>query len=232
LSKFFLQKYLWKNLGKYFVETILQKIWNETKFRKIFSKRKNEKVLKKKLCGKVSKKKIYAHRELADAAEEPVAVAAAPGDAPPGSPRGGACRGARRQERAAAPPEMSSPPGAGCSNLGELTAGPRSCFPWELAGRAHPVAAPPSRQAACSLGCHQPAVLFSQNKSVTSNQPTVLFSQNKPAPAISHQPTEQAEDLLSRRRKRRWERQGPGKKGSGAHPCVLLMTAERCGSFD
>jgi hypothetical protein len=40
---------------------------------------------------------------------------------------------------------------------------------------------------------HQPAVLFSQNKSAVSNQPTVLFSQNKPAPAISHQPTEQAD---------------------------------------
>jgi hypothetical protein len=39
---------------------------------------------------------------------------------------------------------------------------------------------------------HQPAVLFSQNKSAISNQPIVLFSQNKPAPAISHQPTEQA----------------------------------------
>jgi hypothetical protein len=39
---------------------------------------------------------------------------------------------------------------------------------------------------------HQPAVLFSHNKSTTSNQPTVLFSQNKPAPAISHQPNEQA----------------------------------------
>jgi hypothetical protein len=37
---------------------------------------------------------------------------------------------------------------------------------------------------------HQPAVLFSQNKSTTSNQPTVLFSQNKSAPAISHQPNE------------------------------------------
>jgi hypothetical protein len=37
---------------------------------------------------------------------------------------------------------------------------------------------------------HQPAVLFSQNKSATSNQPAVLFSQNKPASAISHQPTE------------------------------------------
>jgi hypothetical protein len=42
------------------------------------------------------------------------------------------------------------------------------------------------------LMSHQPAVLFSQNKSATSNQPTVLFSQNKPAPAVSHQPNEQA----------------------------------------
>jgi hypothetical protein len=39
---------------------------------------------------------------------------------------------------------------------------------------------------------HQPAVLFSQNKSATNNQSAVLFSQNKPAPAISHQPNEQA----------------------------------------
>jgi hypothetical protein len=39
---------------------------------------------------------------------------------------------------------------------------------------------------------HQPAVLFSQNKPATNNQPAVIFSQNKPAPAISHQPTEQA----------------------------------------
>jgi hypothetical protein len=38
----------------------------------------------------------------------------------------------------------------------------------------------------CSFGLsHQPAVLFSQNKSAISNQPTVLFSQNKLAPAIS-----------------------------------------------
>jgi hypothetical protein len=34
---------------------------------------------------------------------------------------------------------------------------------------------------------HQPAILFSQNKSGTSNQSAVLSSQNKPAPAISHQ---------------------------------------------
>jgi hypothetical protein len=39
---------------------------------------------------------------------------------------------------------------------------------------------------------HRPAVLFSQNKSATSNQPSVLFSQNKSAPGISHQPNEQA----------------------------------------
>jgi hypothetical protein len=43
---------------------------------------------------------------------------------------------------------------------------------------------------------HQPAVLFSHNKSATSNQPAVLFSQNKPAPAISHQPNEQAGYLV------------------------------------
>jgi hypothetical protein len=42
---------------------------------------------------------------------------------------------------------------------------------------------------------HQPTVLFSQNKSVTSNQSAVLFSQNKPAPAISHQPNEQVASL-------------------------------------
>jgi hypothetical protein len=44
---------------------------------------------------------------------------------------------------------------------------------------------------------HQPAVLLSQNKPTTGNQPAVLFSHNKPAPAISHQPTEQAHSLYS-----------------------------------
>jgi hypothetical protein len=39
---------------------------------------------------------------------------------------------------------------------------------------------------------HQPTVFFSRNKPATSNQPAVLFSQKRPAPAISHQPTEQA----------------------------------------
>jgi hypothetical protein len=42
------------------------------------------------------------------------------------------------------------------------------------------------------LMSHQLAVLFSQNKPATRNQSAVLFSQNKPAPAISHQPNEQA----------------------------------------
>jgi hypothetical protein len=36
-----------------------------------------------------------------------------------------------------------------------------------------------------SLGTNQPPA-------TSRNQPPVLFSQNKPAPAISHQPTEQA----------------------------------------
>jgi hypothetical protein len=48
---------------------------------------------------------------------------------------------------------------------------------------------------------HQPAVLFSQNKSAITNQPAVLFSQNKAAPAISHRPNEQAaHGVWSRRR--------------------------------
>jgi hypothetical protein len=42
---------------------------------------------------------------------------------------------------------------------------------------------------------HQSAVLFSQNKPVTSNQPAVLFSQNKSAPVINHQPNEHAVDI-------------------------------------
>jgi hypothetical protein len=45
------------------------------------------------------------------------------------------------------------------------------------------------------LMSHRAAVLFSHNKSATSNQSAVLFSHNKPAPAISHQPTEQAATL-------------------------------------
>jgi hypothetical protein len=48
---------------------------------------------------------------------------------------------------------------------------------------------------------HLPAILFSQNKPATNNQPAVLFSQNKPAPAISHQPNEQAVRFKTRRTK-------------------------------
>jgi hypothetical protein len=41
---------------------------------------------------------------------------------------------------------------------------------------------------------HQPAVLFSHKQPATNNQPAILFSENKSAPAISHQPNEQATD--------------------------------------
>jgi hypothetical protein len=41
---------------------------------------------------------------------------------------------------------------------------------------------------------YQTPASSTQNKPATSNQPAVLFSQNKPAPASSHQPTEQAEN--------------------------------------
>jgi hypothetical protein len=45
---------------------------------------------------------------------------------------------------------------------------------------------------------------FSLRKPATTNQPAVLFSQNKPAPAISHQPTEQAcLSMLGRRQSSR-----------------------------
>jgi hypothetical protein len=39
---------------------------------------------------------------------------------------------------------------------------------------------------------YQLGVLFSQNKSATSNQSAVPLSQNKPASTTSHQPNEQA----------------------------------------
>jgi hypothetical protein len=38
---------------------------------------------------------------------------------------------------------------------------------------------------------------FLSDKPATSNQPAILFSQNRPAPAISHQPTEQAAYLVN-----------------------------------
>jgi hypothetical protein len=50
----------------------------------------------------------------------------------------------------------------------------------------------------CSLGLSATSQQYfslrkNQPPATSRNQPAVLFSQNKPAPAISHQPTEQAE---------------------------------------
>jgi hypothetical protein len=51
---------------------------------------------------------------------------------------------------------------------------------------------------ACSLGLSATSQQYfslrtNQPPATSRNQPAVLFSQNKPAPAISHQPTEQAD---------------------------------------
>jgi hypothetical protein len=51
----------------------------------------------------------------------------------------------------------------------------------------------------CSLGLSATSQQYfslrtNQPPATSRNQPAVLFSQNKPAPAISHQPTEQAVD--------------------------------------
>jgi hypothetical protein len=51
--------------------------------------------------------------------------------------------------------------------------------------------------AACSLGLSATSQQYfslrtNQPAATSRNQPAVLFSQSKPAPAISHQPTEQA----------------------------------------
>jgi hypothetical protein len=53
--------------------------------------------------------------------------------------------------------------------------------------------------APCSLGLSATSQQYfslrtNQPPATSQNQPAVLFSQNKPAPAISHQPTEQAVD--------------------------------------
>jgi hypothetical protein len=61
---------------------------------------------------------------------------------------------------------------------------------------------------------HQPAVLFSHNKPATSNQPAVLFSQNKSAPAISHQPNEQADHATGGGNRRRRRRRPPVLQGN------------------
>jgi hypothetical protein len=55
----------------------------------------------------------------------------------------------------------------------------------------------PFQPTACSLGLSATSQRYfslrmNQPPATSRNQPAVLFSQNKPAPAISHQPTEQA----------------------------------------
>jgi hypothetical protein len=54
-----------------------------------------------------------------------------------------------------------------------------------------------SELTACSLGLSATSQQYfslrtNQPPAISRNQPAVLFSQNKSAPAISHQPTEQA----------------------------------------
>jgi hypothetical protein len=56
----------------------------------------------------------------------------------------------------------------------------------------------PSSYTPCSLGLSATSqqyfsVRMNQPPAISRNQPAVLFSQNKSAPAISHQPTEQAD---------------------------------------
>jgi hypothetical protein len=66
------------------------------------------------------------------------------------------------------------------------------------AERTHPCAA----TVACSLGLSATSQQYfslrtNQPPATSRNQPAVLVSQNKPAPAISHQPTEQAAGSVS-----------------------------------
>jgi hypothetical protein len=54
-----------------------------------------------------------------------------------------------------------------------------------------------TKSSPCSLGLSATSQQYfslrtNQPPATSQNQPAVLFSQNKPAPAISHQPTEQA----------------------------------------
>jgi hypothetical protein len=80
----------------------------------------------------------------------------------------------------------------------------------------HSLTCTPVRFAACSLGL-----------SATSNQPAVLFSQKKPAPAISHQPNEQAVDPWGVPPFAWCTRQGPGTRG--LVPCVTVQSCWHAG---
>jgi hypothetical protein len=88
--------------------------------------------------------------------------------------------------------------------------GPATVRSWNRTQpHSHPVLRKPFKQvlvlrkSPCWIGLlvtvtNQPAVLFSQNKSVTNKQPAVFFSQNKPASAISHQRLTALHDWLPR----------------------------------
>jgi hypothetical protein len=61
---------------------------------------------------------------------------------------------------------------------------------------------PRDKHTPCSLGLSATSQQYfslrtNQPTATSRNQPAVLFSQNKPAPAISHQPTEQADKSLT-----------------------------------
>jgi hypothetical protein len=69
---------------------------------------------------------------------------------------------------------------------------------------------------------------FFHNKPATSNQPVVLFSQNKPAPAISHQPTDQAESLIIVRSREEQDPRDPTPTCPlTLIPCVSVRTARK-----
>jgi hypothetical protein len=73
----------------------------------------------------------------------------------------------------------------------------------------------PKKLPACSLGLSATSQQYfslttNQPPATSRNQPAVLFSHNKPAPAISHQPTEQAVLL----HENSW--------GSSSHPSLVF----------
>jgi hypothetical protein len=79
---------------------------------------------------------------------------------------------------------------------------------------------------------HQPAVLFSQNKPATNNQPAVLFSQNKSAPAISHQPNEQADGYTSPETAQGTQNQDVGDGITGSHPPRVRLRVHHLTKFN
>jgi hypothetical protein len=135
-----------------------------------------------------------------------------------GGPSSSSPAGARRASAAPPPTSTSSPPPRATDRYchGEATRTKSIPSGARVVGSRSPGGGPPTTRNTKAARCrcmsisfknsrhrfgwsnalfawlirHQPAVIFSHNKPVTSNQPAVLFSQNKSA--ISHQPTEQA----------------------------------------